>query len=378
MKYDLKQNLDNPATALGKILARVPRESDVLELGAATGYMTRYMHERLQCRVSIVEIDEEGFAQAMRYAQDGFRGDLQQDGWYAHYREKAFDCVVISNVLEHVRNPFEILLWSRQLVREGGKLLVAVPNTSHNDVLINLLSEDWRYTDLGLLDRDHVFFYCLRNIEEIIRKADFTVTDEEFVYLATGKTEQKPDLMAIPEDVLAYLRGRRMGEVYQFVLEAKPGSAAEEQPLNRVEDKTSALISLEDYTAKLEGDLVKARGYIDVLEQAKQKEREEAVAYQAKLECGLAEAHDYMGVLEQAREKEREEAVVYQANLERSLAEARDYIGVLEQAREKEREEAAAYQAKLEGEIRELRAYTQKLERQLAEGANPEAGVEQN
>ena len=133
MKYDLSQDVTNPATALGKILARVPAGSSVLELGAATGYMTRHMKEQLSCSVSVVELDPQACAQAALYAADSFAGDLQQEAWLEHFSGKQFDCILLSNVLEHVRNPLDILKNAKTLLRPDGKMLIAL-----QDVLIKL------------------------------------------------------------------------------------------------------------------------------------------------------------------------------------------------------------------------------------------------
>ena len=45
----------DPQRSQEKILAQIKPGSKVLECGCATGYMTCYMRDKLQCSVSIVE-----------------------------------------------------------------------------------------------------------------------------------------------------------------------------------------------------------------------------------------------------------------------------------------------------------------------------------
>ena len=55
-KYDMPM-IDSADTIPGKIMSRITRGASVLEFGCATGRMTHYMKETLQCNVFIVEID---------------------------------------------------------------------------------------------------------------------------------------------------------------------------------------------------------------------------------------------------------------------------------------------------------------------------------
>lgn len=42
--------------------------------------------------------------------------------------EETFDVVILSDILEHVHEPLRLLTLSRQLLREGGMLLICIPN----------------------------------------------------------------------------------------------------------------------------------------------------------------------------------------------------------------------------------------------------------
>ena len=373
MKYDLNQDLTNSATALGKLLARVPKHSDVLELGAATGYMTEYMKRQLGCRVSIVEIDPDAYRQAAQHAEDGFCGDLQQREWCEHFSGKAFDCVMLSNVLEHVRNPLEILQQAKRLLKPTGRLLIAVPNVAHNDVILNQLNEDWHYTNLGLLDRDHVYFYGHNNILDMIAAAGFAVVEEEFVYLATKKTEQRPPCGQIPEAVMAYLRQRWLGEVYQFVIEARPAEAANDQAPRIIEDRDNVLMASEDYAAHLETDLAELRSYAEQLRTRAEADRAAAVAYQQQLEKDLTESRTYIDQMEVSAEQNRAAAAAYAERVEKDMTGTRAYAEHVE----KDLAESRAYTEQLEKDLAESRAYILKLEADMAAvTAEKAAGVE--
>ena len=56
MKYDFEMETDE-STSVGKIVAQIKENSDVLEFGPGNGRMTSYLMEEKKCQVSIVELE---------------------------------------------------------------------------------------------------------------------------------------------------------------------------------------------------------------------------------------------------------------------------------------------------------------------------------
>ena len=363
LKYDMLVDTPNMATANGKLLARVPKNSTVLELGCATGYMTKYMKENLECAVDVVEIDRESLAIASAYAEDSFEGDLEQTAWFEHYQEKRYDCVLIANVLEHIRNPLEVLQKARTLLKPSGKLLIAVPNVAHSDVILNLLHDDWHYTELGLLDNTHVYFYGRDNVIAMLEAAGFSVKEEDDVYLSMLETEQMPPIDGVPDAVVEYLRARPRGDVYQFVFEAVTGTV---QQMHVVENKGERLMSQQDYIRQMEDEIEKKQKYIDQLEKKAAAFHEEAEAYARKLEADLAEAKGYIGKLEGQLAAQHRESEAYSGKLETDLSEAQGYIGKLEGQMTEQHRESEAYAGKLETDLTEAKGYIDELTDRMA------------
>ena len=61
MKNEYPTDIINPDTVHGKIIRQIVPGSVVLEFGCASGYVNRYLSKELNCKVYIVERDEEGF-----------------------------------------------------------------------------------------------------------------------------------------------------------------------------------------------------------------------------------------------------------------------------------------------------------------------------
>ena len=221
MKYDtpLEMN-DNNAPA--KILRRVRPGSTVLELGPASGRMTRYLSEQLACRVSIVERDPDAFQSAMAYASEGFCGDIMQFGWVQQFSGRRFSYILLADVLEHLCDPLAVLKQCRELLEREGELLLSTPNLAHGDVLLSLIRNDFRYHKLGLLDETHIHFFCYHSLMDCCREAGFQVTVEDGTHLPLFGSELGLKREDFDAGLIRMLQLRPLGTVYQFVFALRP------------------------------------------------------------------------------------------------------------------------------------------------------------
>lgn len=214
-KYDFEIDL-SANTSTGMILNQIQKGSVVLEFGCATGRMTRYMKEALDCRVYIVELDPGAYETALQYACDGVCGDILALEWAEKFRNIAFDAVIFADVLEHLTAPERALEEAAKLLKDTGRLFVSVPNITHNDILLKACDERFDYTATGLLDDTHVHFWGLQNMKALSGKWGLQISSIQGTYCPTGYTEQAPALRnTLLENIL---HQRQCGEVYQFVV----------------------------------------------------------------------------------------------------------------------------------------------------------------
>lgn len=219
MKYQFTIDMPDPSTSHGKILSHIIPNSTILECGCASGYMTRYLHHALNCTVSIVEKDAEGFETARQYSKDGICADLMENRWYEYFQGQQFDYIIFSDVLEHLTEPETVIKKAVTLLREDGKMLISLPNICHNDIIIKMLNNHWDYTSLGLLDDTHVHFWGMENLEALLHNSGLSMVVKDGTLCPTGQTEQAGSHGDfVDEPILNCLKIRYIGEIYQFVL----------------------------------------------------------------------------------------------------------------------------------------------------------------
>lgn len=220
-KYDIDLNR-KMMDPLNIILDRIKPNSTVLEFGCASGRMTKYMQEQLGCKVYIVEMDKNDFQQATCYTEGGLCGDISKLEWLDEFKEVSFDYMIFADVLEHLTTPERVLAATKLLLKDEGEVWISVPNIAHNDILLNLYEDSFRYTNTGLLDNTHVHFWGINSLHDFCSCAGYGVVFEDCTSKQTNCTEQRNALTDIELSVfMQEVEKREFGEVYQYVFGLK-------------------------------------------------------------------------------------------------------------------------------------------------------------
>lgn len=216
MKYDMALDLDS-RNSLSLMIGQIKNNSVVLEFGPANGRLTKYLKEQLNCKVYIVEYDEEAAKDAMQYAEDGIVGDIMQLEWLDRWKAVSFDYILFADVLEHLSNPQMVLNHTRRILKDDGKVILSVPNVGHNSIMINLYNNIFNYAPLGLLDDTHIHLFAYNTLVNFCKEAGYCPIIKDATYVEVGKTEIDNTFACVPKDVAMVLKRREYGNVYQYV-----------------------------------------------------------------------------------------------------------------------------------------------------------------
>lgn len=216
-KYNFNISGINTETTHGKVLSKIAPNSLVLECGCANGYMTKFLRDNMGCRVHIIEINQYDYIAASQYAETSCLGDLNETHWSKHFNGNHYDYILFADVLEHLYDPVSVLCEASRLLKDDGKIVISFPNICHNDILINMFYDHWQYHTLGLLDNTHIKFIGLNDIDQMSGRAGLRIVDRDYKIVPTQFTEQKRN-GPIDDNLMALLKQRPNGEVYQFVI----------------------------------------------------------------------------------------------------------------------------------------------------------------
>lgn len=123
-----------------KIFKRYISGSTLLEMGPAEGVMTKCL-KTLDIEITVIE-GSELFGNQLRSAYPDINVNV---GLFEDFHtDVKFDNIVLGHVLEHVKDPIQILSLARNWLNDDGRILAAVPNARslHRQVAV----------DMGLLE----------------------------------------------------------------------------------------------------------------------------------------------------------------------------------------------------------------------------------
>ena len=211
------------ATAPANVVRLVGQRKRVLEVGCGPGSITRLLAGQGQCRVTGLELDPEAIKKVSPYCEVVMQADLNAATW-PNLLDGAgqFDVVVAADVLEHLYDPWTALQRMVPFIRPDGYLVISLPHVGHAAVAACLINGDFEYRDWGLLDRTHIRFFGLRNIEDLFAGAGLKIIEASYVVKPPEESEFAAVWSHLSAAVRVALSSSPHAHVYQVVVKAVP------------------------------------------------------------------------------------------------------------------------------------------------------------
>ncbi|TMB98842.1 MAG: glycosyltransferase [Chloroflexi bacterium] len=220
-RYDSGIDLSNENNSHTLLIGLTGRDRTVLEVGPATGYMTRVLKDR-GCRVTAIEIDADAGALAEPYCERLIVADVEQLDFNEAFGDQRFDVILFGDVLEHLRDPAAVLRKAAAYIAPGGQIIASVPNIAHGSVRLALLKGEFPQTERGLLDSTHLHFFTAQTIATLFSDAGLAVrswkqTTEDAFHTELGLNEKD-----FPQELVDAIRTDPEAQVYQYIVVAEP------------------------------------------------------------------------------------------------------------------------------------------------------------
>jgi 2-polyprenyl-3-methyl-5-hydroxy-6-metoxy-1,4-benzoquinol methylase len=340
----------DPNTSYAKIREMVGSGKRVLDVGCGPGNLATILSRTGNVIVGI-DKDDAGLASAQRACERTIAADLDSVKLDELVGDDRFDVVVFADVLEHLRDPVKLLSSSRRVLRDGGNVIVSIPNIAHGAVRLALLHGRFEYQRLGILDDTHLRFYTRESVLRLLSEGGYAAVRLE---RTTAPVFERSDLVPLVRrddydaGVVAEILRDEDAETLQFVVRAAPVAEAQIAAV-----LTAEITGLQQAVRLLRAQLVQANdATLAARAEAASHTNGANAAQPAAERLAEVEGH-YQHALELAdvRRAERDEAV---AGAERAAAALNE---LRRDAAERERELSAAS----ERATTELESYRAKL-----------------
>lgn len=228
-KYVFDFDPQETNTSHNLLVGLIPPRSRVLDVGCAAGYLGDALQDK-ECTVHGVELDAVAAQEARARLASVVVADAEALDYRAEYGERAFDVVVLADVLEHCRNPARVLAGVLSVLDVDGTVVVSIPNAAHGSLRLALLQGRWNYTPLGLLDETHVRFFTWTTLQDLLFEAGLVIDTAWMTTADPLATEVDVDPALLPAGVADWVRGQPLALGYQFVLVARRAAPGEGMP----------------------------------------------------------------------------------------------------------------------------------------------------
>jgi len=155
------------------IFAEIPAGKKILDIGCGTGLLGKRLRKERRCSfLAGIEKDLE-MAEVAKLAYDEVIIANLDKIRSLPFEKGYFDIIVCSDVLEHLRNPLEVLKTLSAYLSEEGFFLISIPNISFFTIRLSLLFGRFDYQPQGgILDESHLRFFTRKSFVNLLKKAN--------------------------------------------------------------------------------------------------------------------------------------------------------------------------------------------------------------
>ena len=146
--------------------------------------------------------------------------------------------ITILDTLEHVLSPLDVMRALRKLASDdNAPIIVSVPNVTHTEIAVRMVTGKFDYTVDGVLDHTHIVNFSAPTLHRMARQAGLVEVDAFDTKIAEAYRNMHLDKSALSlstsfYSLVSYVRGNADSTAtsYQLVRAFLPGPTHEEDP----------------------------------------------------------------------------------------------------------------------------------------------------
>lgn len=96
------------------------------------------------------------------------------------FQGELFDLIILSDVVEHLYNPWLFMKKLKRLISIHGRLLISVPNIQNLQYVNGTVSGNFNYANTGLFDVTHIRFFSLETLTQLLEVNGYRVVSQSF------------------------------------------------------------------------------------------------------------------------------------------------------------------------------------------------------
>ena len=162
-----------------RIVAAVERRSSepysVLDIGCGSGALAARL---AMAGNRVVGVDVHDSEEASENCSRFIACDVERS--FGLSENEMFDIIIFADILEHVRNPEQLIMRARRHLKPQGVIIASTGNVAHIWIRLMLLFGQFTYAERGILDRTHVRLFTRRTFRKLFRECALRKLDERY------------------------------------------------------------------------------------------------------------------------------------------------------------------------------------------------------
>lgn len=154
-------------------VAQLPPRARVLEVGCGSGGTGALALEEGAESYTGIEINSLVAEIAQQHLTQVVVGDVETLS--LPWDDSSFDVLILSEVLEHLRDPWAVLARLRRLLTPGAQVFASSPNVAHYRILRMQLRGDWELGLSGPMDSTHLRWFTPRTYAQMFANCGYMV-----------------------------------------------------------------------------------------------------------------------------------------------------------------------------------------------------------
>jgi 2-polyprenyl-3-methyl-5-hydroxy-6-metoxy-1,4-benzoquinol methylase len=170
----------SPNSSHGLVLDLVPDVVPlrILDVGCGPGWVAAELRRRGHHVTGVDLIADDGIDERTdRFVTADVEQGLPDDVG------EGYDVVIAADVIEHVRNPDDLLADLAGRMDPRGRIIASVPNFAHWYPRARVAAGLFDYDQRGILDRTHVRFFTRRSFRRVLASTGLEVASEAYAGL---------------------------------------------------------------------------------------------------------------------------------------------------------------------------------------------------
>jgi 2-polyprenyl-3-methyl-5-hydroxy-6-metoxy-1,4-benzoquinol methylase len=198
-----------PRDDLFRLIPKTPGLK-VLEVGCGEGQLGRRLREYNQV-VYGIEIEPSAARIAASVLDHVYAENVEE--FEFNLSDEFFDTIILGDVLEHLIDPWGLLVKTKRCLAKEGIIISSIPNLQYFPILWDLIRGRFEYRTHGILDKTHLRFFTAKEVRKLFSDAGYKIINNPRIFPYKKKWAQN---LAAVLDFLSFgtLRNYLAGQIY--------------------------------------------------------------------------------------------------------------------------------------------------------------------